>query len=112
MYAQAAKTAGITIRDALRKFGVTTISKHYSVLYDRAGKRLKKILLRRRMCFETLSQSQLLVMVKQRVGHTNGVGHAAKDLVDRLLDLRVPVPQVSSRSPENFLKTLYNFMQR
>jgi len=104
-----AKTAGMKAGEALRKLGVT---KHSGVLYKRVARRLKKILRRRRMCFETLPHSQLLAMVKQSVGHTNGVGRSTKDVVDRLLDLRIPVPQVSSRSPEKFVKTLYNFMER
>ena len=104
-----AKTAGIKIGEALRKLGV---AKHQDVLYYRARDRLKTILRRRRMCFETLPHSQLLAMLKQSVGHTNGVGRSTKDVVDRLLDLRIPVPQVSSRSPEKFVKTLYNFMER
>ena len=109
VYAQVVKTAGIRIGEAMRKLGIT---KDCNILYDRAKRRLNKILRRRRLCFEALPQSQLLSMVKQSVGHANGVGRSTKDLVHRLLELRVPVPQVSSRSPENFLKTLYNFMQR
>ena len=109
VYTQVVQTAGIKIGEAMRKLGVT---KHYNVLYDRSKRRLKKILRRRRLCFEALPHSQLLAMVKQSVGHTNGVGNSTKDVVDRLLELRVPVPQVSSGSPEKFLKTLYNFMEK
>ena len=110
VYTQMAKTAGMKIGEALRKIGVA--KQHYIALYDRARKRLKTILRRRRMCFETLPYLQLLAMVKESVGHTNGVGRSTKDVVDRLLDLRIPAPQVSSRSPEKFVKTLYNFMER
>ena len=106
---QVANTAGIKIGEAMRKLGVT---KHHDVLYFRARRRLKKILLRRRLCFEALPHSQLLAMVKQSVGHTNGVGNSTEDVVNRLLELRIPVPQVSSGSPEKFLKTLYQLMER
>ena len=95
--------------EAWRKLGGT---KHHGILYFRAKRRIKVITSRRRKCFESLSYSRLAALLKQKTGHTQPIGHSKEAVVDRLLELRVPVPQVSSRSSDEFVRALYQIMKR
>lgn len=107
---QGATERDIDLKERARKHGWSTRGK----FFRRVKYRMNTILQRTANCFSALTEQEMASYLKshKEVCHLSPSMEGRQDTVKRLMELKLPAPELSSNPSESFCTALYQMLTR